>query len=86
MKKPWRPDSNTPDNEWPIGMRPDGTLNIVKPGEEPPPIMVILPDGTLIRADKIPPGFYKWSAEEQELWFENEEDERLFGEHTNEST
>ncbi len=58
-------------------------VTIVRPGDPVPPVLVVMPDGSVIRYDELPntppPGL---SGTALETWLENEEDERLFGEDT----
>ena len=50
----------------------------VLPGETAPPVLVVLPDGSFIHlGELIPDGL---TADERELWFENQHDELMFGE------
>ena len=64
----------------PYSMTADEVI-VVRHGEPVPPVLVVTPDGSVVRADELPkyppPGL---SPEELETWYENEEDERLFGE------
>lgn len=62
---------------------PNKLVFVDHPDDPAPPIMVVMPDGSMLRWDELPkyppPG---QSPEELELQYENEEDERLFGEHS----
>ncbi len=66
----------------PYSMTADEVI-VVRPGDPVPPVLVVMPDGSVARADELPksppPGL---SPTELETWYENEEDERLFGEGT----